>query len=242
MLAVERTINACGYVPPPPFEVFAFVTKEELEKIGIVDPACQEYWLNMWKNGMVNQMNMKEIMENHEGMNSVHWMDMYVSHDDSVGNDLLVELFCSVDGFPGGTHSCQAAKKDEFKGDVMANSRHRVDLIVLAFKAKWNGLLSTEQLDAAFIRRFLINMETLDLSKYPTSCMSQEKLDKLHIVSWEFETICFPERKGPLNELYYSKHREAFRLAVSKGKFCSLDTDVVVNDEEMKTNFKSWYS
>ena len=228
----EKHSSACGNVAPPPFEIFAFATRKELESIGIRSRKCQQHWLGLWKT-----YSRFDNASNHlfakSGVVSLQWTDVHANHDDSTGSNLLVELFCT-DAVPGSDYSCKAAKEDKFVGKPLSNSRHRVDFIILAYKAKAKGLIS--QCRDQWV--FLDHMNNVDLSFYPTICMSKEKLVKLHDFSWQNEIHVFPERDG--DEYFKQLHRDAFDREVKEGKYCSLDTDFAIEDEKMQNIILSW--
>ena len=227
----EKHSLACGNVAPPPFEIFAFATRKELESIGIRSRKCQQHWLGLWKT-----YSRFDNASNHlfakSGVVSLQWTDVHANHDDSTGSNLLVELFCT-DAVPGSDYSCKAAKEDKFAGKPLSNSRHRVDFIILAYKAKAKGLISILQ-----TKYFINHMNNVDVSFYPTICMSKEKLVKLHDFSWQNEIHVFPERDG--DEYFKQLHRDAFDREVKEGKYCSLDTDFAIEDEKMQNIILSW--
>ena len=233
---LDRTQLFCGTVPPPTFEFLAFPTIGELESIGIFEPNCQNFWLNEWDSLHKTIHPLKAQIRKFTDagvVTPIPIMNMYTTHEDSIGNDILVEFFC-VGGVPGSTNSCKAAKEDKFVGKRRDNVRFEVDFLRLIYKAKDLKLVNGK-IDRKLHRDFSSAMNTAILAydrSLPKTCMSSDKLEKLYEWSWELDNALGIDERAP--------HRAAFVEQVQKGKFCSYDADKIIEDEEWQKKIQSF--
>jgi hypothetical protein len=214
---------------PVPFDYF---DEEDLHTLALQNWA-RGFQALAYGNGLHDS---QKHLKRAEDLNvtSVAMMDTHAKHENSTGNDLTVELFCSG-VVPGLEHTCAAAKENKLDPELVeGNKGVKIDIFMLAYQAYKRGIIKSKP-DMKIVKIIEWSRESWSVTskQYKQTCMSDEKLEKLHGLSWKHEHQLYPDRKE-------DDHRAAFEKFKAKGKFCTLDIDAFFEEEDSAKKFTSW--
>jgi len=152
------------------------------------------------------------------------------------GDNLVGSFYCNM--LPGAKSACEARTRLGTKAHFNSAVNHNYDILAVA--AYEQGLIQKEhpgntrkQMAAAAQHRQekMLNLEGID---FPMICMSESQLEELLQMSLKFERQILPEWAAQHEE----EHRAAFKRYVDKKKFCTIDADQVLKDDEWRSFFR----
>jgi len=215
---------------------FNYFTEDEVKE-GHLPPRYSQVWNSAWTRGIHPMLEARiKLLKN-----LFFQYRVITSHfpGKGQGDALTIDLFCSG-AVPGANHSCDAAEADMLAGKkTSSNSRLDVHYFILAQKARKRGILTYEPRlkHVLNIARKMTIRATEDrrqkLKQVPKVCMSRQRLEMLHDLSWKVEARYYPDADE-------DDHRSAFERYAAQGKFCSWDVDAMLDDIYWKKTISSW--
>jgi hypothetical protein len=154
-------------------------------------------------------------------------------------DNLVASFYCHM--MPEATKACAARTRVGTKAHL--NSAVNLNYDILAVAAYEQGLIQTEipgntrnQMAGAAQHRQEKMLHKSGTMDFPMVCMSEVQLQQLLEMSLKFEQDVVPDwANEPGRE---DEHRAAFRSYVDEKKFCNIDANEVLKDEEWQSFFK----
>jgi hypothetical protein len=154
-------------------------------------------------------------------------------------DNLVGSFYCHM--MPEATTACAA--RTDMGTQAHLNSAVNLNYNILAVAAYEQGLIQTEipgnlrkQIAGAAQHRQEKMLNKSGTMDFPMVCMSEVQLQQLLEMSLKFEQDVVPDwANEPGRE---DEHRAAFQSYVDKKKFCNIDANEVLKDEEWQSFFK----
>lgn len=162
-------------------------------------------------------------------------------HDLSKYKTLASQMVC--DFIPNATETCALSQTDaKATSSKVLNAAKSAYYDNLAMAAYENGMIpqveEDERLTRIFVRDEVEYHHATILGKkpndFPLHCPPLEEMEPLLVKSLEFEEQFFPDFHKEQQE----KHKEEFLKSFNKKRFCSIDTDAALEEEEWQIFFQ----
>ena len=155
-------------------------------------------------------------------------------------------FLCDVVGADAVPNACKESLQLNSIGQVKHSNKsnsNEVQYDAIALAAASKGMVDmvkwkrTTVIDAIIHR----HEEELghDVLDFPLSCPEQKYLDEFWSISLDLDRLCMPEKFKEDPE-HFNKLQEQFQRAIDKKKYCTVDVDAILEENDWKNFFQQF--